>query len=296
MTEKQAYSYTVLRYVHDVVSGETLNVGVVMHAPAAGFLKVRTRKTVGRLKHAFPDLDRAAFADAMLAVDRGFSTVAKQARRRSLFDARTDACSHALKVLPDDDSALQWSPTGAGLTADPARAFERLYERYVARYDSAPAKRRSDADVWQPVHDKLMERGINIPFEPRTVAGRQDQIVFEKAWKNGGWHACEPVSLDMASAERIMSKARRWRGHLAAVADGASERIDLHFLLGRPQNGALMDAYEAAKAILANAPFATEVVDENGIDAFVASMESACDLTHYTDASVSSRTMTFLHR
>ena len=50
MTEKQAYSYTVLRYVHDVVSGEALNVGVVMHAPAAGFLKVRTRKNVDRLK------------------------------------------------------------------------------------------------------------------------------------------------------------------------------------------------------------------------------------------------------
>ena len=29
MTEKQAYSYTVLRYIHDVVSGEALNVGVV---------------------------------------------------------------------------------------------------------------------------------------------------------------------------------------------------------------------------------------------------------------------------
>lgn len=296
MTEKQAYSYTVLRYIHDVVSGEALNVGVVMHAPAAGFLKVRTRKTVGRLKHAFPDLDRAAFSDAMQAVDRGFSTVAKQANTMALFDARTDARAHALKVLPDDDSALQWSQTGTGLTADPARAFERLYERYVARYDSAPAKRRSDADVWQPIHDKLVERGINVPFEPRTVAGTQDRIVFEKAWKNGGWHACEPVSLDMASAERIMSKARRWRGHLAAVADGASEQIDLHFLLGRPQNGALIDAYEAAKAILANAPFATEAVDENGIDAFVASMESACDITHCTDAGVSSRTMTLLHR
>ena len=195
MTEKQAYSYTVLRYIHDVVSGEALNAGVVMHAPAASFLKVRTRKTIGRLKHAFPDLDRTTFVNAMQAVDRGFSTVAKQANTMALFDARTDARAHALKVLPDDDSALQWSQTGTGLTADPARAFERLYERYVARYDSAPAKRRSDADVWQPVHDKLMERGINIPFEPRTVAGTQDQIVFEKAWKNGGWHACEPVSL-----------------------------------------------------------------------------------------------------
>jgi hypothetical protein len=296
MTEKQAYSYTVLRYIHDVVSGEALNVGVVMHAPAASFLKVRTRKTIARLKHAFPDLDRTAFSDAMQAIDRGLLTVAKQASKTSLFDARTDARSHALKVLRDDDSALQWSPTGTGLTADPARTFERLYERYVARYDSAPAKRRSDADVWQPILDKLMERGIDVPFEPRMVAGTQDRIVFERAWMNGGWHACEPVSLDMASAERIMTKARRWRGHLAAVADGTSERIDLHFVLGRPQNSALMGAYESAKAILARAPFATEVVDENDIDDFVASMESACDLTRYSDSGVSARTMTLLHR
>ena len=296
MTEKQAYSYTVLRYIHDVVSGETLNVGVVMHAPAASFLKVRTRKTIGRLKQAFPDLDRAAFADAMQAVGRGFSDIAKQASKMSLFDARTGARAHALKVLPDDDSALQWSPTGTGLTADPARTFERLFERYVARYDPAPVKRRSDDDVWQPVRDKLMERGINVAFAPKTVVGAQDRIVFEKAWNNGRWHACEPVSLDMAHAGGIMDKARRWRGHLAAVADGTSERIDLHFLLGRPRNGSLMGAYETAKAILEHAPFATEVVDENDIDDFVASMESACHLTGCNDPDVSPLTMTLSHR
>ena len=147
MTEKQAYSYTVLRYIHDVVSGESLNVGVVMHAPAVSFLKVRTRKTIGRLIQAFPDLDRVYFADAMQAVDRGISAVANQADKLPLFDARTDARAHALKVLPDDDSALQWSPTGVGLTADPPRTFERLYERYVTRYDSTPVKHRSDEDV-----------------------------------------------------------------------------------------------------------------------------------------------------
>ena len=138
-------------WIHDVVSGEALNAGVVMHAPSASFLKVRTHKTIGRLKHALPDLDRATFADAMQAVDRGFSTIAKQANEMSPFDARTDARAHALKVLPDDDSALQWSPTGTGLTADPARTFERLYERYVARYDRTPDKRWSDDDVRRPV-------------------------------------------------------------------------------------------------------------------------------------------------
>ena len=136
MTEKQAYSYTVLRYIHDVVSGEVLNVGVVMHAPAVGFLKVRTRKTVDRLKQAFPDLDDAAFIDAMLAVDRGFATVMKQVGTARLFDAGTDARALALNVLPEDDSALQWSPAATGLTANPDRTLERLYERYITRYDA----------------------------------------------------------------------------------------------------------------------------------------------------------------
>ena len=291
MKEKQAYSYTVLRYIHDVVSGEALNVGVVMHAPATSFLKVRTRKTIGRLKHAFPDLDRAAFSDAMQAIDRGLLTVEKQASKTSLFDARTDARSHALKVLPHDDSALQWSQTGTGLTTDPDRTFERLYERYVSRYDSMESTRRSDDDVWRPVPDKLMERGVHVSFKPKTVAGAQDRIVFERAWRNGRWHACEPVSLDMADAEGMMDKARRWRGHLAAVADGSSERIDVHFLLGRPQNESLMAGYETAKAILAHAPFATEVVDEKDIDVFVASIERACRLTRYADPGISPWTM-----
>ena len=136
MTEKQAYSYTVLRYIHDVVSGETINVGVAMHAPSVGFLKVRTRKTVDRLKQAFPDLDGGAFIDAMLAVDLGFATVIKQVGTAPLFDAGTDARALALNVLPEDDSALQWSPTMSGLTADPSRTLEQLYERYVTRYDA----------------------------------------------------------------------------------------------------------------------------------------------------------------
>ena len=275
MTEKQAYSYTVLRYVHDVVSGEALNVGVVMHAPAAGFLKVQTRKTIGRLKQAFPDLDRRAFGDAMQAVDRGFAAVVKQVNTMPLFQEQTNARGHALKVLPNDDSALQWSPTGTGLAADLAKTFERLYERYVSRYDHSPNKRRTDDDIWRSVRDKLMERGLDIPFQPKSVVGEQDRIAFERAWQNGRWHAYEPVSLDLADAEGIKDKARRWRGHLAAVADGTTEQIDLHFLLGRPQNASLMSAYETAKAILGHARFAAEVVDENDTEDLVASIERA---------------------
>ena len=277
MTKKQAYSYTVLRYVHDVVSGESLNVGVVMHAPGAGFLKAQTRKTIGRLKQVFPDLDRQAFISAMQAVDRGVTALARHVAKEALFDGHATAESYARKVVPSDDSALQWSPLGTGLATDLDSAFKRLYTRYVAQYDVRSGRRRNNDDVWRPVQEKLVERGIHVPFESRTVVGAQDQIEFKKAWKNGRWHAYEPLSLDLADADNIKDKARKWRGHLAAVVEGAADvgNIDLYFLLGRPENPSLMDAYESAKKILEHAHLTKEVVDENEADLLVASIENA---------------------
>ena len=273
MTDKSAYSYTVLRYVHDAVSGEALNVGVVMHAPSTSFLKVHTRKTIGRLKQVFPDLDREAFVSTMRAVDRGIAAASKKAAGEPLFDDQRDALAHALQVLPNDDSALQWSPLRTGLSNDLEKTFQRLFERYVAHYDRRHDRRRTDEDVWRPVREKLAERNVDVPFEPKSVVGAQDRIEFKKAWKNGRWHAYEPISFDLADADHIKDKARRWRGHLSAVAEGSTDDIELHFVLGRPQNASLMRAYDSAKQILAGARFATEVVDEDDLDDFVASLE-----------------------
>lgn len=273
MTDRQAYSYTVLRYVHDVVAGEALNVGVVMHAKSENFLKVRTRKTVGRLRHVFPDLDRQEFIASMRAVDRGLAAISRRTKAQPLLSGEVDARSYALRLLPDDDSTLQWSPTATGLTTDLGKTFDRLYERYVVQYDQKADRRRTDDDVWRPVAEKLTEREVHIPFEPKMVAGAQDQIEFKKAWKNGCWHAYEPVSFDLADADHIKDKARRWRGHLSAVWEGKSENVEVHFVLGLPRNTSLLAAYKTAKQILEGARFTTEVVDENDVDVLVATLE-----------------------
>lgn len=273
MTEKRPYSYTVLRYVHDVVSGEALNVGIVMHVPSSRLVKYQTRKTITRLKQVFPDLDRKTFTDSMKAVDRGLAKASKSAKGEPLLGSESDARSYAIRALPNDDSALQWSPVGSGITENPERTFERLYDRYVARYDKHHDHRRSDEEVWRPVRDKLFERGVKVAFEPKVVASAQDQIEFKRAWKNGQWHAYEPLSLDLANADGIKDKARRWRGHLSAVAEGSKDEIELHFLLGRPQNPALIPAYESAREILAHAEFNPEVYDEDDLDSFVSSIE-----------------------
>ena len=42
MIERTNYTFTVLRYVHDITTGEFVNVGVVLHAPKAKFLRAKT--------------------------------------------------------------------------------------------------------------------------------------------------------------------------------------------------------------------------------------------------------------
>lgn len=273
MKTKGPYSYVVLRYVHDVLTGEFVNVGVVMVAPREGKLLAKTRKTIGRLRPVFPDIDRHAFVEEMGAIDRGINRIRKQVASEGLFSGQKNASDYARMILPFDDSTLQWSATGSGLSGDAEKTFDRLYERFVSRYDSPSLNRRSDDDIWRPVKELLSERGVKLDLESKVVTGTTDSIEFSRAWKNGCWHAYEALSFDLADSDGIKDKARRWRGHLAAASDGATEDIRLHFIIGRPENNSLAEAYENAIEILRGAPFEPEVFDESQVEDFVNRIE-----------------------
>jgi len=262
----QAYSYVVLRYVHDPVADESVNVGVLVHAPASCFLHARTRTTFGRLRKLFPDLDGEAFKRALRGVEEGVDRLAKEAASTPLLPS-SDAASLARTVLPDDDSGLRWSRVGTGLTLDPAATLDTLFLRFVARHDKLADRRRDDDDVWRFISQKLTAHDVADRFEEKTIRGGADEITLRHAWKNGRWHAVEPVSLDLADADGVKGKARRWLGHLSAV-DGLEQQALVHLVVGRPADVDLAPAYRDALAILRKAP-AAEVVEEDEAEAVV---------------------------
>lgn len=267
------YTYTILRYVHDPRAGEALNVGVVLHVAAERKLLARVRSTFGRVKAAFPDLDGEAFKQALREVERGIERVAREIEKGGLLAAAGDAAAFARRGMPEDDSALQWSPVGSGLTADAQATLERLYDRFVQRHDDRVRRRRDDEDIWRPVRERLDARGVSVPFEEKTFAGEVDAITFRHAWKNGQWHAYEGVSLDLASQDSIMEKARRWVGHLTTVKDGLAEPLKLHLIIGAPQEQGLGEAYRKALTMMRKAPLGPEVVEEDAIDDLVSRIE-----------------------
>jgi len=269
MSTKEPYSYVVLRYIHDVLTGEFVNVGLVMAVPGRPLILTKARKTFGRIKSVFPDLDSDSYKRAIEAIERGMRVVERGLESEGLFKGDKTAGDYARIALPLDDSSLQWSPIGAGLTADPQKTFDQLYQRLVARYDRPSQHRRSDEDVWRPVEAKLKEQGVTIELATKRVQGSTDAVEFRHAWKNGRWHAYEPLSFDLSDADNIKDKARRWLGHLSAVKVGATEDLQVTFVVGRPQSTSLDPAYRNALAILRQVPFENHVYEEHQIDEFV---------------------------
>ena len=276
MIEQQAYSFTILRYIHDIISGEFLNVGVVVYSPDSRELVVRTQSSIGRVRAAFPDMDLHIFRNMVKSIESGIARLAEEIADTPQDDGEDrDARNHGRSVLPDDDSSLQWGPVGFGITTDVSSTLDRLFARYVTKHDG-PARhersKRTDADVRRRFHEQLSQQGVDIPFRPKRVRGTEDEITFRSAWKNGNWHAVEPVSLDLANERGIKNKARLWRGHLDAVAEAAREEVSVHFVVARPSDAGLSRAFDSAKVILAGSPFSEDVVEEARAEALIATI------------------------
>src|SRR5437899_1964234 len=105
---KTPFSYVVLRYMHDVFTREFVNVGVLVHAPRAGFLEFEKLSTLDRAKGMFPGLHSDPLRDLL----RFLESRTGELRNKAIDGLDRNSLSAdviAKSLLPLDDSALQWS-------------------------------------------------------------------------------------------------------------------------------------------------------------------------------------------
>ena len=234
---KTPYSYSLLRYVHDVVTGEALNVGVVLHAPAARDLSARIQTKYGRLTRAFPKMNGDLHRDLMRGLQAAFDTAAVRYAEEPRFSATADTLENRLhEVLRPDDSSLQWSAAGGGLTSDPAMELESLYQRMVAINESDKARHgRTDDEVWGLYRAPLQRAKVLPHLTPHRVVTALDEIEFSNAWRNGAWHCLHPLSLDLIKPESIREKAHTLIGQMTGVRSAMSGN-HLYLMLGEPSS------------------------------------------------------------
>lgn len=265
---KTAYSYVTLRYVHDVVTGEFANIGVVVYAPDQRALKARFTTSYERLNAIFLKIDHAHFRAMVRYLGNRFAELADELRNSLELMPVSGIVELVRKVLPPDDSSLQWSETGGGLTANVDHALEELYGRLVARYErSAEQQSRTDEDIARPFKAKLDRKKVGPKVGEKQIAAKDYDYKFQFAWKNSIWHLYEPVSFDLVDPNSIVEKANKWLGRGVALQD-ASEQFKLYFLLGEPKQPGTRKAFEHAQHLLQKIPGQKKLVRENELEAF----------------------------
>lgn len=268
-----AYTYCTLRYVHDVVGGEFVNVGVVLYAPEAKYLSAICRTTYGRLSKVFPGMQAEHFKSLMRFIQARLEEQGARVVDELPLNVPSSVVEFAQSVLPRDDSSLQWSPPGSGRTSDPSKTLEQLFERMVMRFEERPAPSvRSDEEVWRNFRKNLEERRLLQHFQPKRIAVQDDEVEFQYAWKNGFWHCLEPLSFDLAGPDSIRDKAHRWLGQMASLKD-APEQFKVYLLLGAPQQEELKPAFANAISILKKIPGNKEIVLEQDAPQLAAKIE-----------------------
>lgn len=180
------YTFTVLRYVHDVVSGEFVNVGVALYAPRAKFLGAACTTTYGRVSHFFGGIESDHLKRLMRHVQAGIEELGDRLGSELPFEAPSaDARGWAERVLPADDSSLQFSAASGGVTSDPAATLEQLYQRFVEQYARREERpTRSDEDVMRVFWEPLARRRLASRLRSSRIAGSDYEHEFPIAWKS----------------------------------------------------------------------------------------------------------------
>jgi hypothetical protein len=184
------------------------------------------------------------------------------------------------KILPHDDSAIQFSRAGVGLTADLDQTLSELFQRHVERYTSAgETQRRTDDDVWRVFREPLDRVHVTPRLNPKRIVAPSYEYDFQRSWKNEIWHVYEPVSFDLVEGGSMLEKANRWVGRATSLMD-SPESFEIHMLLGEPADHRLDQVFAKAQNILNKMPGKKEFIRESEAEDFA--KELARDVAKHT--------------
>ncbi len=271
---KILYSFSVLRYIHDIVTGEFINVGVVLYAPKAKFLSAICTSRYGRLSKMFSNISGDHYRQVARYIQARLEEEGERLASELPFDKMPKSVmDFTVRVLPIDDSSLQFSPEGYGLTENPHETLEQIYSRYVEKYYEKTEKHsRSDEDIWKVYKRHLEEKRILGNLKPHQIIGTNYDYEFKYCWKNEKWHIHEPVSFDLLEANFITDKANGWLGRITSLVDGG-EPFKLNVLIGSPQDERLKSAFIKAQNIMHRMPCQHEFIREDEAEHFAENLK-----------------------
>jgi hypothetical protein len=231
------YQYQIIRYIHDRITGEFVNVGLVMFEPDSKYLDCKVITKYSRISHFFGDINGSfllstlkQFQNQVCEISKSFDEFLNNKK-----DFK-DVSSITNYLLPKDDSALIVTDVSFGIDLKMEAAFDDLYNRLIERYThDNDHEKHTDHYAWQKVYKSYFDKlGVTPKLKKHSVKTKKDSIDFDKAWKNGVWNCYQTLSFDLVKADTIKSKVYKWSGILKEL-ETSDEKMSLYFLTTTPK-------------------------------------------------------------
>jgi hypothetical protein len=222
----------------DIVTGEFVNVGLVLFCAETKFLKVQMLDKSTRIKAVFPRVISRMLMGRLASFSKAIQNISSEERNLNLVKNIEEITK---SVLAPDDSALQFSPVETGIDINMQNAFNYLYKRLIIKHEiQETTKYVTDGDVWRNEYKSYFKefesRKLLVQHKVKTKG--KVEINFDYAIKNGKWNYLEPVTFDLSNKSNITDKVFRWMGKLEELGQ-SDESFNLYLLSKLPQDDEL---------------------------------------------------------
>src|SRR6266478_8866945 len=106
---KTTFTYTILRHVHDIATGEFVNMGLALYAPEAKYVSAICTPRYGRLSKMFLDVNGDHLRSLVRFIQARFEEYGSKISSELGLERPKNIMEIAIGILPRDDSSLQWS-------------------------------------------------------------------------------------------------------------------------------------------------------------------------------------------
>lgn len=268
------FQYQIIRYIHDRVTAEFVNVGIVVYQPNTNFLQGKFVSKFSRISQFFIDINGQYLLSTLKQFEKELEIASS--RLSELFTNYSSLYEITNYILPKDDSALVCSELLFGIDIDPQSAVNDLFDRLVNKYNhEAEKEHHDDKYVWRKVYKQYFDKyEITNKLKPHTVKTVHDHIEFDKAWKNGVWNCYQTLSFDLKRNDSIKNKVYRWSGILSEL-ENSDQELHLYFLTVNPTNNKTINKFIEDTILKHNNGQSLKVtmVNEKQADKFVAGVK-----------------------
>lgn len=272
------YQYQIIRYIHDRITGEFVNVGLILFLPDTNFLHSKFVNKFSRISNFFNEINGYSLLSSLKQFEKEVEIISKRIDSNDLFEKFISLNEITNSILIKDDSAIDCSEVKFGIDIDGKIAIDDLFERLVDRYNQDYDKdSHDDKFIWRTFYKKHFDKkGITSKLKEHTVQTNNDKIHFDKAWKNGIWNCFQAISFDLKRTDSIKNKVYKWSGILKEL-ENSKENVHLYFLTESLPNKRSLHNFIEETLNKKSAKIKAEIVTKKQAETFTSSLKEEID-------------------